>query len=381
MKKTIAVIAVVLLIIGAVVVVKMNKAAIEKTPAVAAYPLPVEAAEAREGSISLSSHYLGTVMPVHYADVSPRITGNLLSVTVREGDMIRKGQLLATIDDRALRERESAQALEIPATEAQLAGVKSLYETQQAVYARDEMLQKEGAISQEAWQRSRAQRDAAVAQVKSLEEKVKALRNVYQAATIETSYAQLNSPLDGVVAKRLQEPGDLAVPGRPVLKIEGLSAFKVVVQIPQADMSLMKKGGRVILADGQKKTDALVSRVYPAVTTGTMGTIEIDMLQRPFGVPSGGSVGVDVTTGKTDRGTTVPLNALLENRKGSFIYKVEDGKAKIIAVQVSGKNSETASLKGNIKNGEMVILGDEGKLLRIADGMPVVPQKLREETR
>jgi len=90
---------------------------------------------------------------------------------------------------------------------------------------------------------------------------------------------------------------------------------------------------------------------------------------------------VDVTTGKTDPGIVVPLNALLENRKGSFIYKVENGRAKIIFVQVLGKNSETASVKGDIKNGEMVVLGDEGKLLRIADGMSVVPQKVREGMR
>ena len=381
MKKTIGVIVVLLLIIGAVAVVKMKKTVIAKMPAVASYPLPVEVAEAREGILFLSSHYLGTIMPVQYADVTPRITGNILSVTVREGDRVSKGQFLASIDDRALRERESAQALEIPATEAQLAGARSLYETQQAVYARDEMLQKEGAISLEALQRSRAQRDAMVAQVKSIEEKVKALRNVYQAATIETSYAQLSSPLDGVIAKRLQEPGDMAVPGRPVLKVEGLTSFKVVVQIPQVDMSLMKKGGRVILSEGQGKIDAYITRVYPAVTAGTMVTIEIDVLPRPFGIPSGGSVGVDVTTGKTDPGIVVPLNALLENRKGSFIYKVENGRAKIIFVQVLGKNSETASVKGDIKNGEMVVLGDEGKLLRIADGMSVVPQKVREGMR
>ncbi|HLA28801.1 MAG TPA: efflux RND transporter periplasmic adaptor subunit [Syntrophales bacterium] len=381
MKKTIGVIVALFLIIGAVAVVKMKKAAIEKTPAVASYPLPVEAAEAREGSISLSAHYLGTVMPAQYADVSPRITGNLLVVAVREGDRVSKGQLLAAIDDRVLRERESAQSLEIPATEAQLAGAKSVYETQQAVYTRDEMLQKEGAISLEALQRSRAQRDAAVAQVKSLEEKIKALKNVYQAAAFETSYAQISSPLDGIIAKRLQEPGDLAVPGRPVLRVEGLSAFKVVVQIPQVDMSLMKKGSQVTLSDGQGKISAVVSRVYPAVAVGMMGTIEIAMRKRPFGVPSGGSVGVDVTTGKTDRGIIVPLNALLENQKGSFIYTIENSRAKIIFVQVLGKNCEAASVRGDIKNGEMVVLGDEGKLLRIADGMSVAPQKVREGMR
>ncbi len=380
MKKIVAVIVVLILIFGAVMVVKKRKAAIEKTSPVASYPLPVEAALVKEGSISLSSHYLGTVVPVQYADVSPRITGNLLSVTVREGDRVSKGQLLATIDDRTLREKESAQALEIAATEAQLAGAKSLYETQQAVYARDEMLQKEGAISLEARQRSRAQRDAAVAQVKSLEEKIKALGNIYQAATVETSYAQLNSPLDGVIAKRLQEPGDLAVPGRPVLRVEGLSAFKVVVHIPQVDMLLIKKGGRATLIDGQKKKHALISRIHPAMAAGTLGTIELDVRDRPFNIPSGGSVGVDVTTGTIDQGIIIPLNALLEHQKGSFVYKVENGKAKVVSVQVMGKNGEAAVVKGDIKKGEMVILGDEGKLLRIADGMPVTLQKVREGT-
>jgi len=375
MKKTIAVIVALLLIIGAVIVVKKKKASIEKTPAVASYPLPVETAAAREGSISISSRYLGTIMPLHYADIAPRITGNILTVSVREGDSVRKGQLLVTIDERALREREAAQALEITGTESQLAGARSVYETQQAVYERDEMLQKEGAISLEALQRSKAQRDSALAQVKSLEEKIKALRNIYSAASVETSYAQLHSPLNGVVTRRLQEPGDIAVPGKPVLKVEGLYGFKVVVQVPQVDMPLMKKGGRATLSDGQKKAEAVISRVYPAVTAGTMGTIEIDVNKPPFDIPSGGSVSVDVITGKIDKGLIVPLNALLENRKGSFVFKIENNQAKVISVQVLGKNSEFASVKGDMKNGDMVIVGDEGKLLRISDGMPVMPQE------
>ena len=381
MKKAIAVIVVLLLIIGAVVVVKKKKASIEKTPAVASYPLPVETAAAIEGSISISSRYLGTIMPLQYADIAPRITGNILTVSVREGDSVRKGQLLATIDERALREREAAQALETTGTESQLAGARSVYETQQAVYERDEMLQKEGAISLEALQRSRAQRDSALAQVKSLEEKIKSLRNIYSAASVETSYARLHSPLNGVVTRRLQELGDIAVPGKPVLKVEGLSGFKVVVQVPQVDMPMMKRGGRGTLSNGQKKAEAVISRVYPAVAAGTMGTIEIDVNRPPFDIPSGGSVSVDVTTGKIDKGLIIPLNALLENRKGSFIFKIENNRAKVMSVQVLGKNSESASVKGDIKNNDAVIVGDEGKLLRISDGMPVVPQEAAGEIR
>jgi RND family efflux transporter MFP subunit len=374
-KKIIIIVVVVLLLIGAVVVIKNKKAHIAKTPAVAAYPLPVEVAGAREGSILTTSHYLGTLVPYQFAEVAPRITGNILTVMVREGDRVHKGQLLAAIDDRTLKEREAAQELDIIGTEAQIAGAKSLYETQQGIFGRDEMLYKETAISREAFDRSKAQRDAAYAQLISLEEKVKSLRKIYNASVVETSYARLGSPFDGVVAKRFQEPGDLAVPGKPVVRIEGPSQCKIVVQIAQSEMELMKKGGPVVLADGKNKMEAMISRVYPAVGGSALGIIEIDRSNRPFGLPSGAGVGVDVVTGKTAAGVVVPLRALLENQRGSFVYKVEGDKIKVIKVRVLGKNNDYATITGEIKGGEVVAVGDEGKLLRLDNGMVIRPQK------
>jgi membrane fusion protein, multidrug efflux system len=375
MKKVIALIVAIVLVAGAVMVIKKKKRAIASAPMAAAYPLPVDAVTVMEGSLDISSHYIGTVEPLNYADISPRITGNILAVNVREGDLVRKGQLLVTIDDRQLKEKESAQAFEIPAAESQLSGAKSVYETQQAVYERDEMLYKAGAISLEALQRSKAQRDSARAQVKSLEDQIKALRNMYKAASVETSYTRLHSPIDGVVAKRLEEPGDLAVPGKPVLKVECTHGFKVAVQIPQTEMPLMKRGGRVVLSDGSARLETVVSRVYPAVTIGTLGTIEIDVPRRPFDVPSGGTVDVDVITRRIDKAAIIPLNALLENQSGSFAYKIEGGKISVLRVRVLGKNGEYAAVDGDLKNGDMVATGDEGKLLRLSEGMTVVPRK------
>ncbi|BCB97050.1 hemolysin secretion protein D [Dissulfurispira thermophila] len=375
MKKAIAIVVALLLIVSAVIIIKKKKTTIDKTPAVASYPLPIDVAEAKGGSIFKASHYLGTVMPLDYADISARITGNILSVNVREGDQVHKGQLLVSIDDRALKEREAAQLLEMSSVEAQLSGAMSVYETQLSVYERDEMLYKQGAISLEALQKSKALKDSLLAQVKSLEEKARALKNIYQSAVIETSYARLYAPFDGVITKRLQEPGDLAVPGKPILRIEGTSHFKVFVQIPQTEIALMKKGGKAIISDGRDKMDATISRVYPATTVGTMGAIEIDLTRRPFNIPSGGAVSVDLITGKTDKGLVVPVNALLENQRGSFIYKITNNIIKVIKVQVLGKNAESACIIGDIKEGDIVAIGDEGKLMRLSEGMAVIPQK------
>ena len=112
----------------------------------------------------------------------------------------------------------------------------------------------------------------------------------------------------------------------------------------------MKKGGRVVLTDGKRRMEAAVSRVYPAVGgSAALGTVEIDIPGRPFGLPSGATVGVDVVTGKTEPGVVVPLNALLENQRGSFVFKVEGGKIKVAAVRVLGKNNDYATVTGEIK--------------------------------
>ena len=380
-KKIIAIaVAVLLIAVGTWVVIK-KKESMSTTPTMASYPLPVEVADAKEGSIIMSSHYLGTIGPLSFTDISPRITGSILSVAVREGDRVKKGQLLVTIDERALKERENAQALDVVGTESQLAGTRSVYETQQAVYERDQMLYKEGAVSLETLEKSKAQRDSAYAQVKSAEEKVKALRNIARSASVETSYSRLHSPIDGVVTRRLQEPGDLAIPGKPVLKVEGISNFKVIIQVPEVDMPLMKKGGRVVFSNGSSRFESYISRVYPAVAAGTLGTLEVDVAKRPFNIVSGGTVGVDVITGKTDKGIVLPLNSLLETQKGAFIFKAEKteegkpAKVKVIAVHVLGKNNESTCVKGDIGVAESAITGDEGKLLRLSDGMAVLPSK------
>ncbi|MGB9712102.1 MAG: efflux RND transporter periplasmic adaptor subunit [Dissulfurimicrobium sp.] len=375
MKKIIAILVALVLIGGAIFVIKKKKDMIARTPAVAAYPLPVEAAVATRGDFEISSHYLGTIQPFNYADIAPRITGSIISVRVREGDVVHKGDVLVIIDDRELREKEQAQALQVAAARSQLAGVKSACETQQAIFERDETLYKEGAISKEAFERSRAQRDLAVAQVKSLEDNINALQNIQRAQAVETSYAVLSSPMDGVVAKRLAEPGDLAVPGRSIVRVEGTDRFKLVVQIPETEMPLMKKGGKVVLSNGKDSFNALISRVYPAVGTGTLGSIEIDLTKRPFDCPSGGTVGVDVITGDIPNATIVPLNALLEDQSGSFVYKIEVNNIKVLKVAVLGKNADHAAIRGDIKDGDMVVTGDEGKLMRLSGNMTVIPQK------
>jgi multidrug efflux pump subunit AcrA (membrane-fusion protein) len=146
----------------------------------------------------------------------------------------------------------------------------------------------------------------------------------------------------------------------------------------------MKKGSKVILSEGPKKFEAVITRVYPAVTANTLGTVEVDIPPKTLNIPSGGTVAADFITGKTEKGVIVPLNALLENQSGSFVFKAEPntaGSGSVVAkvrglpVRVLGKGAENVCVRGDIKKGDKVIIGDEGKLLRLSEGMNVIPSK------
>lgn len=177
---------------------------------------------------------------------SARISGNILTINKREGDSIVPGELLVVIDDRELADRAQAVDAEALATQQKIAGAKSTYETQKSIYERDVALYRDGAISKEALERSRATYDGAQATVSAFQETLGGLKKSTAAARTQAGYAKIYAPFAGMVSKRWSDPGDLAVPGKPILTVEKSSPYKVVVQIPQEEINRAKKGRKFI---------------------------------------------------------------------------------------------------------------------------------------
>ncbi len=154
-------------------------------------PPAVEVASVAEGDLEVTVHYLGTIVPFTRSDISSRISGNILTIAKREGDAVRQGEVLATIDDRELADRIVAVNAEVLSTRQKQAGAQSVYETQKSIYERDVTLQKAGAISQEALDRSRAALDSAKAAAVAYEESLKGLAMNTSVARTQAGYARL----------------------------------------------------------------------------------------------------------------------------------------------------------------------------------------------
>jgi RND family efflux transporter MFP subunit len=319
------------------------------------------------GTLEVTAHYMGQVEPYTSADLSPRISGSIITIAKREGDPVRAGEVVALIDDRELSARSRAAGAEVLATRQRQAGAQSAYDTQKAIFDRDEKLFAAGAISREALDRSRAAFDGAKATLDAYQESIKGLTEGSEAARAQAGYARILAPFMGVVTRRWAEPGDMAVPGKPILSIEKRSPYKVVIQVPQEAMGSLRQGGGARLSDGVQTLATKVSRIFPALGPNVLGSVEIVTEHSPFGLPSGSTVTVDLVT-RACSGAIIPSNALVKSAQGSFVWVVKNGIAHMRRVTELGSNDGKSAVQGPLAPGDLVAIGQENRLLGLRDG-------------
>lgn len=369
-KKSMLLLAFLFIVIAAVLVLKNKQKKLSALPKPQAPPPSVQVAPVTQGTLELSSHYLAIIEPLNKSDLSPRITGAILSINKREGDPVRAGELLATLDDRELQDRSAAVNAEVLATRQRLAGAESAYATQKSVYGRDETLFKAGAISKESLERSRAAMDGAKAVVDAYQESLKGQAMNTRVARTQAGYARIVAPFSGVISRRWAEPGDLAAPGKPILTLEKTSSYKVLAQVPQEELTGIRSGSPVQLSSGNQTMPATVNRVYPALGKNMLATVEVLTPSSPFGLPSSATVGFDVVTKKVE-GLIVPAQATVRTGQGSFVYQVKDGMIRIIPVKLMGMGNGSAAVSGELEAGAQVAVAQENKLLTLSEGATV----------
>ena len=369
-RRILIVLAAVVLVIAAVIFIKNKEKKIANLPKPQPPAPTVQVATVKQGTLEVAAHYLASIEPFSKSDLSPRISGNILSISKREGDKVRQGEVLATIDDRELQDRTVAVNADLLATRQRLAGAQSAYATQKSVYGRDEALFKAGAISREALERSQSALDGARSVIEAYDENLKGQAMNTNMAKTQAGYARIVAPFSGVVSKRWTEPGDLAAPGKPILTVEKTSSYKVLAQVPQEELAGIRPGTKVTITNGGQTMSAKVNRVYPSLGKNMLATVEVLTGSAPFALPSSATVGFDIVTKKVE-GLQVPAQAVVKTAQGTFVYQVDNGVVKIIPVKLLGMGNGIASLEATLEPGVQVAVAQENKLLTLSDGTKV----------
>lgn len=367
-KRLLIIVLLLAIVAAGAIIIKIKKKELSSTPPPSRPPLPVRVATVKFSTFPCSNKYLGTIRAKVSSLISARTTAHIVDVTVREGNVVKKGQLLASLDNQ--KEKDRVQGLR-----AEVAAAKTAFSTQEAIYQRDKMLFRARAISKEALERSKSARDAARGRLLNLEKTL-------ASAIADLDYTMIRAPFTGVVTKRLMDPGDLALPGRPIVAMEAPSkGYYVEIEVPQEKLSQIPVGSPVLLAravntENTTKNSTItctVSRLHPAVSPGGLAVIEADVQKRPFSMPTGSTLEATIETGKV-KGFLVPVRALLENVRQDHVFSVTSkGTIHIVNVETLYKNSEVAVVDSDqLSEKTTVVVAQESGLLRLHEGQKVL---------
>ena len=233
------------------------------------------------------------VEAVQQATVGSQVPGRILEVKVDAGQRVKKGELLMRIDTREAGELARA-------AQAQYANAKLNYDRNRSLLAQK-------FISQAAVDKAKSDLDAAAAK---------------QAAAGENQgYGNIVSPLDGLVARRHAEQGDMATPGLPLFTIYEPGGLRVTASVPQYRLKEMRnvKTARVEFPELGKWVEATAVNLLPTADATThVSQVRVNLPPMPEAMP-GMFARVHFVVGQAEK-LTVPASAVLRRGEVAAVY-------------------------------------------------------------
>jgi HlyD family secretion protein len=358
----------------------------------------VQVQPAKRAAISETVSAEGVVYPVEQAVITPKITSTIKSFEVQRGSRVRKGQLLAVLEnadlaaaaDQSKGEFQQAEAGYTTTTGASLpqelqkatldaSVAKSSLDAQQKVYDSRKTLFDQGALprrdfdtAEVALAQARNQYEVAQRQLDDLkrigqEQSLKsatgqlgAAKGKYLGAQAQLSYSEIRSPIDGVVTDRPLYPGELATANAPLLTVMNNSKLIAKAHVSQAEAALLKLGdpAELIVPGADEPAKATVSLVSPAVDPGST-TIEVwfEVAKPDPALRPGMTVPVTAIAKTSKDALVIPLSAVFKNADGTeyVLLAGSDEHAHQQTVKTGIRNSDSVQITDGIKEGDSVI--------------------------
>ncbi|MCY1077791.1 efflux RND transporter periplasmic adaptor subunit [Archangium lansingense] len=289
------------------------RAAPEPTSAPPPAPARVEAPAAQ----APSAGFLGVIISEEALDLAPSIEGRLEEVRVQVGDHVRRGEVLATLEMRALQQERAMAEAELQSARAELRIAElALAEAEDRLRRREDPKQLSvGALSQE--ELIRAQYEQRMAAAKHEGARARVTEREARVVQLQQRLAEssLRAPFDGLVASRALNPGALVRPGQAVLHLLREGPQQVRFAVPQEEASAVRVElpVRVRVQEGGAVLSGRVSHVAPEVDVASrmvfaMARLETADPSHPL--PTGTVARVEVSSDATPDG-----NGMMSKRK------------------------------------------------------------------
>jgi RND family efflux transporter MFP subunit len=243
-------------------------------PGPAPAPLPVQTSAAADPKNFTTT---GPLVAEQQADIAAERNGRVVTIAVQIGDHVKRGQLLAQLDDRGLQSVCAAQKARIATAQADVRDWEAEEESVKADLRRADLMLKEKIISDEAWEHVKYKLDETIAKVARYHSEQLAAEADLNTANLQLEQSRLVAPFDGVVGRSSVRPQQEVKPGDVLFWITAEAPLRVLFTVPESLMSSFKAGNALVFttADyaGLQQAGRIV-RVSPVVDPAS-GSVQV----------------------------------------------------------------------------------------------------------
>ena len=293
-------------------------------------------------SYKITREFPGKLLPAQQSNLAFEIPGKINVINVDIGDAVKKGQILAELDNRE--------------ATAQLKQAKAKYDLALQILNRYKDLRSEGHISIQDLDNANSEELIAKSQLEFYK--------------VKLEQTKLIAPFDGVIQNRYLDTGSVINGGIPIVEILGSKNVEAHISIPLKFIDKLNIGNSYDFKIGNKRPKGVLARLAPMTPGGSDNRLAIFNFDTFF--DPGSIAELKLSLNIEGRGTWVPIKSLSQSEQGIWaIYTVNDKKVVVRdLVEILYFEGEYAFVNGTLNDGDLVVLGGaqkiiEGKLLNI----------------
>jgi len=286
-------------------------------------------------SYKITREFPGKLLPAQQSNLAFEIPGKINVINVDIGDAVKKGQILAELDNR--------EAM------AQLKQAKAKYDLALQILNRYKDLRSEGHISIQDLDNANSEELIAKSQLEFYK--------------VKLEQTKLISPFDGVIQNRYLDTGSVINGGIPILEILGSRNVEAHISIPLKFIDKLNIGNFYDFKIGNKKSKGVLARLAPMTPGGSDNRLAIFKFDTFF--DPGSIAELKLSLNIQGRGTWVPIKSLSQSEQGIWaIYTINDKKVVVRdLVEILYFEGEYAFVNGTLNDGDLVILGGAQKII------------------
>lgn len=322
--------------------------------------IPVQVAKAEKRDALHESEVVGSFESLQHVTVRAQVEGILTRIYFREGQLVKQGELLATIDDRALKAA-------VEAAEAQLARDEASYKLAEVNLKRYQSLLERDAISRQTVDQQQAEADQLKATIRLDQANLNSAR-------VNLSFTRITSPVSGRVGIRQVDEGNVVrvTDANGIVTVAQMHPISAVFPVSQQLLDDLKQAqenkegsmvealdsnGKNVLASG--KIIAFDNNINPA--TGTM-QVRAEFDNKTGKLTPGAFASLRIRTGLSGNATVVPAIAVRPGITGHFLYRVVDGKAERVNVETGYTNEDFTVITKGVEPGDVIVTDGYSRL-------------------